>query len=227
MTLPTRQFETTGMEITPVGFGAWAIGGGGWAVGWGSQEDQDSIDAIRYAVERGVNWIDTAAVYGYGRSEEVVGRALREIPEADRPYVFTKCGLKWDAENPMEFPEMVGRPDSIRREVDDSLRRLGVERIDLYQMHWPPEDGTPIEDYWDMLLSLQEQGKVRAAGLSNHNRDQLETAEKVGHVPSLQPPFSAIDRSAAEEIDWSAGNGTGVIVYSPMGSGLLTGKFSR
>ncbi len=215
------------MEITPVGFGAWAIGGGGYAAGWGSQDDQDSVAAIRYAVEQGVNWVDTAAVYGYGRSEEVVGRALSQIPEGDRPYVFTKCGMIWDPSDPMKFPDMVGRPDSIRAEVEESLRRLGVERIDLYQMHWPPQDGTPIEDYWGTLLELRDQGKIRAAGLSNHGSSQLETAEKVGHVDALQPQFSAIDRSAADELEWCAGNGTGVIVYSPMGSGLLTGKFSR
>jgi aryl-alcohol dehydrogenase-like predicted oxidoreductase len=215
------------MDITSVGFGAWALGGGGWAASWGSQEDQDSIAAIRYAVEQGVNWVDTAAVYGYGHSEEVVGRALRDIPDGERPYVFTKCGMIWDSSDPMKFPEQIGRPDSIRREVEDSLRRLGVERIDLYQMHWPPQDGTPIEDYWGTMLQLAQEGKIRAAGLSNHGVEQLKTAEKVGHVASLQPQFSAINRSTADEIAWCAEVSTGVIVYSPMGSGLLTGKFSR
>ncbi len=227
MALPTRPLGSTGMDITPVGFGAWAAGGGGWAASWGSQDDNDSIAAIRYAVEQGVNWIDTAAVYGLGHSEEVVGRALRQIPETDRPYVFTKCGMVWDAEQPMKWPEIIGRPGSIRREVEDSLRRLGVERIDLYQMHWPAEDGTSLEDYWSTLLELRDEGKIRAAGLSNHGVQQLETAEKFGHVSSLQPLFSAIHRDAVDEIRWCADNDTGVIVYSPMGSGLLTGRFSR
>lgn len=227
MALPTRALGTTGMQITPVGFGAWAIGGSGWPGGWGGQEDRDSIAAIRCAFSRGVNWIDTAAVYGYGHSEQIVGRALADIPDRERPYVFTKCGMVWDPDNPTAFPQRIGHPDSIRSEIEDSLRRLGVERIDLYQMHWPPEDGTPLEDYWGTLLELREQGKIRAAGLSNHGISQLEAAEKVGHVDTLQPPFSAIDRSAADELEWSASNATGVIAYSPMASGLLTGKFSR
>jgi len=226
--LPTRRLGRTDMDITRVGFGAWAIGGPDWAVGWGAQDDSESVAAIRHAVERGVNWIDTAAVYGLGHSEEVVKKALAEIPEAERPYVFTKCGLRWDERDPRAMPKMVGKPGSIREEVDASLKRLGVERIDLYQMHWPARDGTPIEEYWQTLLDLKKEGKVRAVGLSNHDAAQLEAAEKVGHVDTLQPPFSAIRRDvAASELPWCEAHGTGVIVYSPMQSGLLTGRFSR
>jgi len=226
-TLPTTPLGTTGMRITRVGFGAWAIGGGGWTFAWGGQDDADSIAAIRHAVERGINWIDTAAVYGLGHSEEVVARALRDIPADDRPYVFTKAGLVWDERNRAAPPRRVGDPLSIRLEVEASLRRLDVERIDLYQMHWPAEDGTPLEDYWGTLLRLKEEGKVRAVGLSNHDAAQLETAERIGHVDTLQPPFSAIRREvAAVELPWCAAHRTGVIAYSPMQSGLLTGAFN-
>jgi aryl-alcohol dehydrogenase-like predicted oxidoreductase len=226
-TLATAPLGTTGMHITRVGFGAWAIGGGGWTFAWGNQDDADSIAAIRHAVERGVNWIDTAAVYGLGHSEEIVARALRDIPAGDRPYVFTKAGLVWDERDHAAPPRRVGDPLSIRREVEASLRRLDVERIDLYQMHWPAEDGTPLEDYWGTLLQLKEEGKVRAVGLSNHDVAQLEAAERLGHVDTLQPPFSAIRREvAAAELPWCAAHGTGVIVYSPMQSGLLTGAFT-
>src|SRR5438309_2542342 len=226
-TLPTTPLGTTGMRITRVGFGAWAIGGGGWTFAWGNQDDADSIAAIRHAVERGVNWIDTAAVYGLGHSEEIVARALRDIPADDRPYVFTKAGLVWDERDRSAPPRRVGDPLSIRREVEASLRRLAVERIDLYQMHWPAEDGTPLEDYWGTLLQLKEEGKIRAAGLSNHDVAQLEVAERVGHVDTLQPPFSAIRRDvAAAELPWCDGHHTGVCVYSPMQSGLLTGAVS-
>lgn len=227
MTLPTRALGTTGMDITKVGFGAWAIGGGGWAFAWGDQDDTESVAAIRHAVEQGVNWVDTAAVYGLGHSEEIVAEALRGLPEADRPYVFTKCGLVWDPANPTAQARRVGARDSLRAEVEASLRRLEVERIDLYQAHWPAEDGTPIEEYWQTLLDLQAEGKIRAAALSNHRVEHLEAAEKLGHVASLQPPFSAIHRDAATEIGWCANHDTGVIVYSPMQSGLLTGAFSR
>jgi aryl-alcohol dehydrogenase-like predicted oxidoreductase len=226
--LPTRPLGRTGMDITRVGFGSWAVGGADWAVGWGHQEDADSIAAIRHAVARGINWIDTAAVYGLGHSEEVVAEALRGIPQGERPYVFTKCGLVWDAANRAAPLRQVGAAPSIRREVEDSLRRLRVERIDLYQMHWPAEDGTPLEAYWQTLLELKQEGKVRAVGLSNHNAAQLAAAERLGHVDTLQPPFSAIRRKvAAEELPWCAANGTGVIVYSPMQAGLLTGAFTE
>ena len=226
-TLPTTPLGTTDMRITRVGFGAWAIGGGGWSFAWGNQDDADSIAAIRHAVERRINWIDTAAVYGLGHSEEIVARALRDIPVDYRPYVFTKAGLVWDEHDRAAPPRRIGDPLSIRREVEGSLRRLDVERIDLYQMHWPAEDGTPLEDYWGMLLQLKAEGKVRAVGLSNHDVGQLEAAERLGHVDTLQPPFSAIRREvAAAELPWCAAHRTGVIVYSPMQSGLLTGAFS-
>jgi aryl-alcohol dehydrogenase-like predicted oxidoreductase len=226
--LPKRKLGRTDMTITPVGFGAWAIGGPDWAVGWGAQDDQKSIAAIRHAVERGVNWIDTAAIYGLGHSEEVVYAALKEIPVAERPYVFTKCGLRWDENDRKAFPRQVGARASIRQEVEDSLRRLGVERIDLYQMHWPAKDGTAVEDYWRTLIDLKAEGKVRAVGLSNHNVEQLEAAERIGHVDTLQPPFSAIRREfAAAELPWCRTHETGVIVYSPMQAGLLTGAFSE
>jgi aryl-alcohol dehydrogenase-like predicted oxidoreductase len=225
--LPTQPLGTTGMQITRVGFGAWAIGGGGWHFAWGAQDDAESVRAIRHAVERGVNWIDTAAVYGLGHSEEVVARALLDIPVNDRPYVFTKCGLVWDPRNRTAPPRRVGDPASIRREVEASLRRLALERIDLYQMHWPAEDGTALCDYWQTLLDLKAEGKVRAVGLSNHDVSQLMVAEEVGHVDTLQPPFSAIRRDAAEaELPWCDAHHTGVIVYSPMQSGLLTGSFT-
>ena len=226
-TLPTRPLGRTGMAITRVGFGAWAIGGADWAVGWGAQDDSDSIRAIRHALERGINWIDTAAIYGLGHSEEIVRRALAEAPIGERPYIFTKCGLVWDENDRKASPRQVGAPASIRREVEASLRRLGVERIDLYQMHWPAEDGTPIEEYWQTLLDLKHEGKVRAVGLSNHDAVQLAATERLGHVDTLQPPFSAIRRGAAQaELPWCDDHGTGVIVYSPMQSGLLTGRFT-
>jgi aryl-alcohol dehydrogenase-like predicted oxidoreductase len=227
-TLPTRALGTTGMAITRVGFGAWAIGGGGWAFAWGSQDDEASIAAMRHAVERGVNWIDTAAVYGLGHSEELVGRLLRDYPTRDRPYVFTKCGLVWNERDRLAQALRIGEPASLRREVEQSLTRLGVEEIDLYQMHWPAEDGTPVEVYWQTLLDLKKEGKVRAVGLSNHKVDRLEAAERLGHVDTLQPPFSPIRRDAlAAELPWCLEHDTGVIVYSPMQSGLLTGSFTE
>jgi aryl-alcohol dehydrogenase-like predicted oxidoreductase len=223
---PLRPLGRTDMRITRVGFGSWAVGGD-WAVGWGSQDDKESIAAIRHAVMRGVNWIDTAAIYGLGHSEEVVGEALANIPPSERPYVFTKCGLLPNPDNRNGMPLQVGAPASLRREVEASLRRLRVERIDLYQMHWPAEDGTPLETYWQTLLDLKQEGKVRAVGLSNHTAAQLAAAEKLGHVDTLQPPFSAIKRDvAAAELPWCDAHGTGVIVYSPMQAGLLTGSFN-
>ena len=224
--LPVRRLGQTDMLVTQVGFGSWAVGGD-WAVGWGSQDDQDSIAAIRHAVARGVNWIDTAAIYGVGHSEEVVAAALAEIPRSERPYVFTKCGLIPDPADRNAAPRQVGAPASIREEIEGSLRRLKVERIDLYQMHWPPKDATPIEAYWQTLLDLKREGKVAAVGLSNHNVEQLAAAEALGHVDTLQPPFSAIKREvAAAELPWCEAHRTGVIVYSPMQAGLLSGAFS-
>ena len=224
--LPTTRLGRTAMHITRVGFGSWAVGGD-WAVGWGSQDDRDSIAAIRHAVSRGINWIDTAAIYGLGHSEEVVAAALSDIPRGERPYVFTKCGLIGDPANPHVEPKQVGAPASVRREVEASLRRLRTEHIDLYQMHWPAEDGTPLEEYWQTLLDLKREGKVGAVGLSNHNAAQLAAAEAVGHVDTLQPPFSAIKREvAAAELPWCEAHQTGVIVYSPMQAGLLSGAFN-
>jgi aryl-alcohol dehydrogenase-like predicted oxidoreductase len=227
MALPTRPLGTSGLELSPVGFGAWAAGGGGYAFGWGPQDDDASVAAMRHAVERGVNWIDTAAVYGLGHSEEVVGRLLREIGTADRPLVFTKCGLVWDPANRDVPPRRDLGPASIRRECEASLRRLGVERIDLYQFHWPDAGTTPVEDSWGAMVRLVEEGKVRCAGVSNFDTSLLERCERIRHVDALQPPFSLVRRDAAErEIPWCAAHGTGVIVYSPMQSGILTDAFS-
>jgi aryl-alcohol dehydrogenase-like predicted oxidoreductase len=225
--LPTASLGWTGMQLTRVGFGAWAIGGGDWAYAWGGQDDAESIAAIRHAVESGVNWIDTAAVYGLGHSEEVVAAALAGLPEADRPYVFTKAGLTWDPADRSAAPRRVGRSASIRAEVEASLRRLRTERIDLYQMHWPAQDGTPVEEYWRTFADLKQEGKVRAIGLSNHDLCQLEAAASVANVDAVQPPFSLIHRDvAADVLLWARENEAGVIVYSPMASGLLTGAFT-
>jgi aryl-alcohol dehydrogenase-like predicted oxidoreductase len=225
--IPLQRLGLTDMHITRVGFGAWAIGGAGWVAGWGRQDDSASIASIRHAIRRGINWIDTAAVYGLGHSEEIVRQALTGIPVSERPFVFTKCGIRWDEADRMAMPKKIGAPASIRREAEASLRRLGVERIDLYQMHWPPDDGTPLEAYWQALLDLKAEGKVRAVGLSNHDAAQLEAAERLGHVDTLQPPFSAIRRDVATvELPWCRAHNTGVIVYSPMASGLLTGAFT-
>ncbi|WP_067813284.1 aldo/keto reductase [Actinomadura kijaniata] len=241
-TLPTRPLGTTGMDITTVGFGSWAVSGSGWRFAWGATDDAESVAAIRHAVESGVNWIDTAAVYGLGHSEELVGRAVAGLPEADRPLVFTKAGLVWDPEDPEASPRRIMKPASVRREVEDSLRRLGLETIDLYQVHYPDTgealeyagggfgavspNATPLEEYWQVMADLKAEGKVRAIGLSNHAPDLLDRAEKVAHVDAVQPPFSAINRSAAEEIAWAHAHGAGVIVYSPLQSGLLTGAFT-
>jgi aryl-alcohol dehydrogenase-like predicted oxidoreductase len=228
MALARRPLGKSGLDITTVGFGAWATGGGGWAFGWGPQDDAASLAAIQHAVRLGINWIDTAAVYGLGHSEEVVGRAVRALPAAERPLVFTKCGLQWDEKNPMVQAKRSLRPDLIQKECEASLRRLGLESIDLYQFHWPDESGVAVEDSWAAMAKLVEQGKVRAAGVSNFDVGLLERCEKVRHVDSLQPPFSPIRRqAAAAEIPWCAAHGTGVIVYSPMQSGLLTDSFAE
>ena len=226
--LPRRTLGTNGPEITTVGFGAWAAGGGGWSFGWGPQDDADSIAAIRHAVSRGVNWIDTAAVYGLGHSEEVVGRAIAELPRAERPLVFTKCGLRWNPNDPMEVSARDSSPARIREECEASLRRLGVEAIDLYQFHWPDQLGTPLADSWGEMARLQDEGKVRFIGVSNYDVAGLEGCKAVRHVQSLQPPFSMIRRDVgATEIPWCRAQGTGVIVYSPMQSGILTDAFSK
>jgi aryl-alcohol dehydrogenase-like predicted oxidoreductase len=225
--LPTTRLGWTGMFLTRVGFGAWAIGGGDWAYAWGHQDDAASVAAIRHAVESGINWIDTAAVYGLGHSEEVVAAALAGLPEADRPYVFTKGGQVWDPTDRSAKPRRVGAPASIRTEVEASLRRLRVERIDLYQMHWPAEDGRPVREYWQVFTDLKREGKIRAAGLSNHGILQLEAAEEIGTVDAIQPRFNLIHRDAADDVLlWAREHEAGAIVYSPMASGLLTGTFT-
>ncbi len=225
MVAGTSRLGTTDMQISRAGLGAWAIGGAWDAAGWGPQAEADSIATIHRAVELGVNWIDTAPIYGYGRSEEVVGRALAVLPPDERPLIFTKCGLVW--EQPVEADiRTVATPATIRRELEDSLRRLGVDRVDLLQIHWPPDPPAPVESYWETMVELRAAGKVRAIGLSNHDVAQLETAEAIGHVDTLQPPFSALNRSAAPELAWCAEHGAGTLAYSPMASGLLTGAIT-
>ncbi|MFN2637260.1 MAG: aldo/keto reductase [Gemmatimonadaceae bacterium] len=225
--LPTRQLGNSDLRITRVGFGAWATGGGGWSFGWGPQDDNESIAAIDHAIELGVNWIDTAAIYGHGHSEEVVGRALKKRAVNERPFVFTKCGMVWDPKDHYKDPIRTLRPDSIRRECEASLRRLGVERIDLYQFHWPDDADVPVEESWRMMMRLVEEGKVRAIGVSNFDVSLLRKIDAIHHVDSLQPPFSLIRRdAAAAEIPWCNAHRTGVICYSPMQSGILTDSFS-
>ena len=223
--MQTRRLGNSDLNITPVGYGAWAIGGGGWQFAWGAQDDNDSIAAIHRALELGVNWIDTAAVYGLGHSEEVVARALKTWSGA-KPYVFTKCGLRWDAQGNVQ---KILHADSICREVEDSLRRLAVDTIDLYQIHWPPDPDSPeLEEGWSILAALQRQGKVRWIGVSNFDVKQLRRAQKIVPVTSLQPPYSLINRSVEEDIlPYCLREGIGVIVYSPMASGLLTGAMTR
>jgi len=223
--METRTLGNSDLKITTVGFGAWAIGGSGWEFAWGPQDDADSIAAIHRALELGVNWIDTAAVYGTGHSEEIVAHALKEW-RGPRPYVFTKCVLRWNDKRKIwkEFS-----PESIRRECEDSLRRLQVETIDLYQMHWPPEEGKPgIEEAWQTLAALKAEGKIRWIGVSNFNAAQIQRAEKIAPVTSLQPPYSIIRRAIEKEIlPHCQQQGIGVIGYAPMASGLLTGAMTR
>jgi aryl-alcohol dehydrogenase-like predicted oxidoreductase len=223
--MQTRKLGNSDLDITPVGYGAWAIGGSGWQFGWGSQDDNDSISAIHRSLELGVNWIDTAAVYGLGHSEEVVARALKSW-SGPRPYVFTKCGLHWDAKGNVK---KVLSPDSIRREVEDSLRRLSLDTIDLYQIHWPPDPDSPeLEEGWSALASLQRQGKVRWIGVSNFSVQQLRRAQALAPVTSLQPPYSLVHREIEDQVlPYCLGAGIGAIVYSPMASGLLTGAMTR
>jgi len=218
------RFGKTELEITPVGFGAWAIGGGGWAAAWGPQDDDEAVGAIRRAVELGINWVDTAAVYGLGHSEELVARALKNVPEADRPYVFTKCSLVWDEDGDISN---VLKKDSVKRECEDSLRRLQVDVIDLYQIHWPRPDGD-IEEGWEALSELKDEGKVRHVGVSNFDAGQMGRADAVAPVETLQPPYNMLRRGVEDEIlPYARENDVGVIVYSPMASGLLTGKMTR
>jgi aryl-alcohol dehydrogenase-like predicted oxidoreductase len=225
--MQTRKLGNSDMYITPVGYGAWAIGGSGWQFGWGSQDDNDSIAAIHRALELGVNWIDTAAVYGLGHSEEVVARALKSWT-GPRPYVFTKCGLRGDARGEVQ---KVLSADSIRGEVEDSLRRLSVDVIDLYQIHWPPDpdpDSAALEESWSTLADLKREGKVRWIGVSNFDVQRLQRAQAIAPVTSLQPRYSLVHREIEDEIlPYCLSEGIGVIVYSPMASGLLTGAMTR
>jgi aryl-alcohol dehydrogenase-like predicted oxidoreductase len=223
--MDTRKLGNSDLQITPVGFGAWAAGGGNWEYAWGPQDDQDSIAAIHKALELGVNWIDTAAVYGLGHSEEVVARALKQWT-GRRPYVFTKCVLRWDADRKV-FPSHSAQ--SIRQECESSLSRLQTDAIDLYQMHWPPTDnGSGLEKAWQTMRDLQKEGKVRWIGVSNFNAAQIKRAEKIAPVTSLQPPYSILRRQIEEEIlPYCEQRGIGVIVYSPMFSGMLTGGMTR
>ena len=220
--LKTAQLGQTGLEITRVGFGAWAIGGGDWEHGWGPQDDDESIAAIHHALGQGINWIDTAAGYGFGHSEQIVGRALDGL--AERPYVFSKCSL---LEGPDRRVRHSLKRDSILREASDSLERLGIDAIDLYQIHWP----IPVQDIeegWTALAELKEQGVVRHIGVSNFDVDQLRVIQQIARVETLQPQYSLIERDVEQELlPFAEREGIGVIAYSPMGSGMLTGAMTR
>ena len=208
------------MWLTPIGFGAWAVGGGDWAFSWGPQDDKDSIAAIHKAIDLGVNWIDTAPVYGLGHSEEIVGRAVKE--SSIKPFIFTKCGMVWDEKREIRRTLL-----DIRRECEQSLRRLQVEAIDLYQIHWPVED-KDIEEGWATMAALQKEGKVRYIGVSNFSTSQIERCLDIAPVTSLQPPYSMINRSVeAEILPYCQQHAIGVINYAPMHSGLLTGAMTK
>jgi aryl-alcohol dehydrogenase-like predicted oxidoreductase len=221
----TRQLGNSDLQITPIGFGAWAIGGSGWEYGWGTQDDADSLASIHRALELGINWIDTAAVYGTGHSEEVVAQALKSY-QGKKPYIFSKCTLVWDANRTVR-PEHSSA--SIRKECEDSLRRLQISTIDLYQMHWPPPDNGPgLEEAWQTMAALQKEGKIRWIGVSNFNVQQLERAEKIAPVTSNQPPYSLIRRQIESAIlPHCEKHNIGTISYSPMASGLLTGAMTH
>jgi len=220
--MQTRKFGKTDMETTPIGFGSWAVGGSGWAAGWGPQDDEESVGAIRRALELGVNWIDTAAVYGLGHSEQIVARALEGVSE--RPYVFTKCSMVWDENG--EIGHSL-KAESVKRECENSLRRLRTDAIDLYQIHWPNPD-EEIEEGWSAMAELKAEGKVRHIGVSNFDVGQMKRAQEIASVESLQPPYSMLSREIEDEIlPYCQENGIAVIVYSPMKSGLLTGKMTR
>ncbi len=225
--LRTRPLAESGLAVTTLGLGTWAVGGPGWAYSWGPQDDRRSLAAMRRAIELGINWIDTAPVYGLGHAEKLVGRLLKDFPAAERPFVFTKCGLVCDPRNPLEEPRRDLQPESIRRECEASLERLGVERIDLYQFHQPDDTGTPIEYSWEAMIRLLDEGKIRAAGVCNFDVGALAICGRLHHVDAIQAPLSLIHRDAAlAEIPWCAERGTAVLCYSPMQSGLLTGAFS-
>jgi aryl-alcohol dehydrogenase-like predicted oxidoreductase len=227
MSLPTRPLGTSGLRITTVGFGSWAVGGSNSTFGWGPQDDTRSAQAIAHAADLGVNWVDTAAVYGRGHSEEVVGRAIRALPGFSRPLVFTKCGLEWDPAEPGGPERREVTPATVRRGAEDSLRRLGLDSVDLFQIHWPDDQGNPVEAAWQEMLKLRDEGLTRAVGASNFDVALLERCEAIGHVDSLQPPFNLIGRETAEELlPWADAHGTGVLCYSPMKNGILTDSFS-
>jgi aryl-alcohol dehydrogenase-like predicted oxidoreductase len=220
--MQTRQLGNSDLTITPLGIGAWAMGGAGWAFSWGPQDDAESIGAIHAALDRGINWIDTAAVYGLGHSEEVVGRAVKE--RSSKPYVSTKCERNWDENR--QIRKSLKR-DSILRECENSLRRLGVETIDLYQIHWPEPD-EDVEEGWATLAELRKQGKVRWIGVSNFSASQLARAQAIAPITSLQPPYSMIQTDIEQDIlPFCAAHNIGTIVYSPMKSGMLTGAMTR
>ncbi len=221
--MKTSLLGNSDMEITPVGFGSWAVGGSGYAFGWGDQDDKESIHAIHAAIESGMNWIDTAAVYGLGHSEEVIAQALAEY-KGDRPLIFTKCGMVWDEKNEVTQHLKAG---SIRRECEDSLRRLRTDVIDLYQIHWPNPD-EDIEEAWTEMARLKQEGKVRWIGVSNFSVDQMRRAQEISPITSLQPPYNMLRRSIEEKIlPFTEEQGIGVIVYSPMLSGMLTGGMTK
>jgi aryl-alcohol dehydrogenase-like predicted oxidoreductase len=225
--LSTRQLGNSDMHITAIGFGAWAIGGGDWEFSWGAQDDKDSIEAIHRALDLGINWIDTAAVYGLGHSEEVVARALAS--RSERPYVFTKCSMVWDKNEPGKNKKIGHslKKDSIRRELEDSLRRLKMEAVDLYQIHWPDPE-PDIEEGWETLVQLKKEGKARWVGVSNFSVAQMERIAKIAPITSLQPPYSMLNRKVeAEILPYCEKHNIGVINYSPMVSGLLTGAMTR
>ena len=222
--MKTRKLGNSDLAITPIGFGAWAIGGGNWQFGWGDQDDSQSIAAIHRALELGINWIDTAAVYGLGHSEEVVARALAGW-SGRKPYIFTKCGMIWGDDRQVGYSLKAA---SIRRECEDSLRRLRVETIDLYQIHWSADDLAETEEGWAEMARLRAEGKIRWAGVCNFSLEELKRAQAIAPVTSLQPPYSLIRRDIeAEILPWCETNGAGVIAYSPMASGLLTGAMTR
>ena len=224
-----RRLGTTDLEISRIGLGTWALGGGDWEFAWGPQDDDDSVATLHRAVGLGINWIDTAASYGLGHAEEIVARALSDLPSKERPYVFTKCGLVWDRRGRIRHRL---KADSLRQEVEGSLRRLRVEVIDLYQVHWPgfPPDGPApdLEEGWTTLVELERQGKVRHIGVSNFNVSQFERISPLKTPASLQPPYSLLARDIEREIlSYCRRNEIGVIVYSPLQSGLLSGKMTR
>jgi len=217
-----RTLGNSDLQLTAIGFGAWAIGGGNWEFAWGPQDDNESIEAIHRALDLGVNWIDTAAIYGLGHSEEVVGRAVKSHP-GPKPLVFTKCSMRWHEDRSIYRSLKAG---SLAEEVEGSLRRLGVDTIDLYQIHWPdPEE--EIEEGWETLARFKEQGKVRWVGVSNFSVEQMKRAQKIAPITSLQPPYSMLRRAVEQEaLPFAESHGIGVINYSPMVSGLLTGSMT-